>query len=99
MRIGAPIDREKLPADDFCQADTVSLMRARACTLRAKYEKMRRFHEDYATHKLNLKSPEGNGSGSEQILELRRTNLLHERCLYSTFAKMERDAAAMQRCN
>ena len=91
------MEREKLTAQNVRQPDTLPLLRARARTLRAKHERIRRCHEDYATHKFDFKSSEGEGSNADRIMALRHTNSAHDRWLDSTFLKLERDPAAIQR--
>ena len=93
------IENVALIPENLPTAATVSLLRARARTLRAKYERMRRCHENYAVHNFNFLSPEGGGSDADCIIALRQTNLAHERWLDSTMALMERDPAALQRWN
>ncbi len=56
------MEREQLTAQKVRQPDTLSLLRARARTLRAKHERIRPCDEDYATHKFDFKSPEGEGA-------------------------------------
>ncbi len=72
---------------------------ARARRLSAKYERMRRCHENYEVHNFDFSSPEGGGSDADRIVALRQANLAYDRWLHSTMALIERDPAALQRRN
>ncbi len=93
------MEREALNPENISTAETVSLLHARVRTLSAKYERMRRCHENYAVHNFNFLSPEGGGSDADCIIALRQTNLAHERWLDSTMTLIERDPATLQRWN
>ncbi len=88
--------REELNPENVHKADTVSLLRARARTLRAKYERMRSCHENYAMHSFNFASPEETSTDAVRIEALRRTSLAQERWLDTTYAMKEGDPEAMQ---
>ncbi len=66
------MEREALTPENVHTADTVSLLRARARarTLRAKYEPIRRCHENCKVHNCNFSSPEGGGSDADRIIAL-----------------------------
>ncbi len=93
------IAREEMTPENVHTAETVSFLRSRARTLRAKYKRMRRCHENYSKHSFNFSSPEGMGKDGERIETFCKTNLVHERWLDTTCATMERDPEAILRWN
>ncbi len=80
-------------------AETVSFLRSRTRALRAKYERMRRCHENYSKHSFNFSSPEGMGKDAERIETFYKTHLAHERWLDTTYDTMERNPEAILRWN
>ncbi len=91
------IEHDRLTPENVHNANTVSLLGARARTLLAKYDRMRHCHENYAKQKFKFSSHEGDGTDPEGINVLRQINLAHLRRFHSIFDAMQRDPAAMKR--
>ncbi len=86
------MEREKMHAKSVHKADTVSLLRARACTLRAKYHRMWRSASNGPVQDFKFTSPEVVGADAERIEILRRNNREHGLRLDSLHASMNPDA-------
>ena len=68
------MEREQMNAESVHKADTVSLLRARARTLRAKYQRMWRSASNVPVQDFKFTSPEGDGADAKRIEILRRNN-------------------------
>ncbi len=86
------MEREQMNAENVHKADTVSLLRAQARKLRAKYQRMWRYASNGPVQDFKFTSPEGDGVDAKRIEIFRRNNREHELRLDSLHASMNPDA-------